>query len=351
MMRGYDATSELSAAVRAAYERRRPLQIVGGGTKAWYGRSTAGDLLSVAQHTGIVAYDPSELVITARAGTPLSTIEAALAEHQQMLGFEPPRTGPGSTLGGVVAAGLSGPRRPFAGAVRDFVLGAKVLDGRGDVLQFGGVVFKNVAGFDAFRLMAGALGCLGVLLEISLRVVPMAACERAVVLQASPQQAKALLQQLQREGAPLSGACFDAGSLHLRFSGGRAAVEQAIDALPCESAALQFWEQLRDYRHEIFAPGMSILRIALPVHARGQFHGHALYDWAGAQCWLRTNQPLAEVRASAAEQGGHAMVFRGPERGDVFAPLSPQLMQLHQRLKAALDPGLILNPGRMYATL
>ena len=180
-----DLTAALTEAVRGAAADRRPLEIRGGGTHAGMGRPVSATPLEMSGHRGVVAYDPAELVLTARAGTPLSEVEALLAEHGQMLAFEPPRLGSGGTLGGAVATGLSGPRRPFTGALRDFVLGARILSGQGEVLRFGGTVFKNVAGFDAFRLMAGAHGTLGVLLDISLRVVPRPAVEAARVLDLS----------------------------------------------------------------------------------------------------------------------------------------------------------------------
>ena len=167
-----DATDVLADEVRAAAEEKRALRIVGGDTKSWYGRAPVGEPLNVSRHTGIIDYDPSELVLTARAGTPVLEIQAALAQNNQKLGFEPPIFGPASSIGGVIAAGLAGPARPFAGAVRDHVLGARILNGRGQPLRFGGTVFKNVAGFDAFRLMCGAMGTLGVILDVSIRVMP-----------------------------------------------------------------------------------------------------------------------------------------------------------------------------------
>src|SRR5215831_4513762 len=193
--RDADLTEALADQIRRAAETRTPLRIVGGETKRFYGRQVDGEPLSLAGHRGIVGYDPSELVITARAGTPLAEIEARLAGHGQRLGFEPPRFGPASTIGGVVAAGLAGPRRPFGGAVRDSLLGATILDGRGRLLRFGGQVFKNVAGFDAFRLQAGALGSLGVILEVSLRVAPAPRRELALSFDMASDAARAWLTQ------------------------------------------------------------------------------------------------------------------------------------------------------------
>ena len=211
--------------VRRAAAANTPLRIVGGDTKAFYGRTVDAEPLSVAGHRGIVAYDPSELVVVAKAGTPLAEIEQRLAACGQQLAFEPPRFGAASTIGGVVAAGLSGPRRPFSGAVRDCVLGATILNGRGELLRFGGQVFKNVAGFDGFRLMAGALGRLGVILEVSLRVTPSPRREAALVLEMTSEAARTRLCELMGQPTPLSGAFHDGERLHLRLSGGEAGVE------------------------------------------------------------------------------------------------------------------------------
>ena len=163
------AFAALQDRIRAAHAAKQPLVIRGGGTKDFYGERCEGERLETTALTGIVAYAPGELVITANAGTTVDEVEQTMSEHGQMLGFEPPRFGPGGTLGGTIAAGLTGPRRPYAGAVRDFVLGLKIVDGTGEALSFGGRVMKNVAGFDVSRLQTGALGTLGVITEVSLK--------------------------------------------------------------------------------------------------------------------------------------------------------------------------------------
>jgi len=172
----------LQEAIRRASRVRAPLCIVGGRTKDFCGEKPAGDVLDVRSVAGIVAYEPSELVVTARAGTPLAELETAMREAGQMLAFEPPRFGPGGTLGGAVAAGLSGPRRPYAGAARDFVLGADVIDGTGRALSFGGRVMKNVTGYDLVKLMAGSRGALGVLTEVALKTAPIPPAARLLRL-------------------------------------------------------------------------------------------------------------------------------------------------------------------------
>jgi glycolate oxidase FAD binding subunit len=347
-----DLGEALADRVRAACAERRALRIVGGDTKAWYGRGTGGEVLDLSGHRGVVAYEPSELVITARAGTPVREIEALLAEHGQRLAFEPPVFGPASTIGGVVAAGLAGPRRPFAGAVRDFVLGVSILDGRGRRLRFGGTVFKNVAGFDAFRLMAGALGRLGVLLEVSLRVTPAPAARIALAFEADWPAARARLAALMRRPLPLAGACHDGERLHLRLYGAPAGVAAAARELGGEEAPLAFWDGVRHMTHGLLA-APRLWRLSVPQSAElAGLDGRWFHDWAGTQRWLATEEPADRVRALAAAAGGHATLFRGAKDGEVvFTPLAAPLLALHKRLAHAFDPHGVLNPGRMYEGL
>jgi glycolate oxidase FAD binding subunit len=348
-----DATEALADQVRAAAASRTAVRIVGGDTKAFYGRRTDGQALSLASHRGIVDYDPSELVVTARAGTPLAEIEVRLAQRGQRLAFEPPRFGPASTIGGVVAAGLSGPRRPFAGAVRDCVLGATILDGRGQTLRFGGQVFKNVAGFDAFRLMAGALGSLGVILQVSLRVAPDPRREVALGFDIHSDAARSWLAELMRRPVPLSGAYHEAGRLHLRLSGGEAGVAAFAAELGGEEEPLAFWEVVRDQRRGAFGSDVPLWRLTLPPTAAIPACGDVVaWDWAGALVWMRTTRGADDVWTATASAGGHATLFRGASQGaEVFQPLPPAMLALHQRLKAALDPAGVLNPGRLYGDL
>ena len=349
----HDLAAELAAQVRRAAAAKTPLRIVGGDTKAFYGRQIDAEPLSVAGHRGIIDYDPSELVVVARAGTPLDEIEARLTACGQRLAFEPPRLGLESTIGGVVAAGLSGPRRPFSGAVRDCVLGATILDGRGQVLRFGGQVFKNVAGFDAFRLMAGAMGCLGVILEVSLRVTPKPRREVALALELGSDAARTRVCELMRRPTPLSGAYHEAGRLHLRLSGGEAGVAAMATELGGEDEPLAFWDVVRDQRRAALAGDGPLWRLSLPQTAPIPPCGEvAAWDWAGALVWMRSSQPAGEVWRAAAAVGGHATLFRGagPDE-EVFQPLAPAMLALHQRLKGALDPAGVLNPGRMYGAL
>jgi len=344
---------ELGERIRRAAATKAPLRIVGGGTKAFYGRQVDAEPLNVAGHCGVVSYDPSELVVVARAGTPLAEIEARLGECGQRLAFEPPRLGEASTIGGVVAAGLSGPRRPFSGAVRDCVLGATILDGRGQALRFGGQVFKNVAGFDAFRLMAGAMGCLGVVLEVSLRVTPAPRREAAVALELASDVARTRVCALMARPTPLSGAFHDGERLHLRLSGGEAGVTALAAELGGEEEPLGYWDAVRDLTHPTLASHEPLWRVSLPQTAPIPPVGDvAAWDWAGSLVWMRSNLAAESVWQSAAGVGGHATLFRGAKAGEeVFQPLAPAMLALHQRLKAALDPAGVLNLGRMYGAL
>jgi glycolate oxidase FAD binding subunit len=347
-----DRAGELAERVRAASDTGSPLRIVGGDTKAFYGRAVGGERLDVSEHRGVVDYEPSELVITARAGTLTQEIEALLARHGQRLAFEPPILGPASTLGGVVAAGLAGPRRPFAGAARDSVLGVTVLNGRGEALRLGGTVFKNVAGFDGFRLMAGALGCLGVLLEVSLRVAPVPAAEFSRGFELPWPAAQTRLTALMRRPLPLSGAAHDGERLHLRLSGPSGAVTAAAAELGGEETPAAFWEDLRHRRiGPLTAP--RLWRLSVPRTAElNELPGPAIRDWAGAEIWLESDAAAERLRQLAAEAGGHATLYKGAAPGEeVFAPLPPGLLALHKRLKAAFDPARVFNPGRMYEGL
>lgn len=339
--------------VRAAAATGGKLRIRGGGTKDWYGQSFEGAILDTREHAGIVDYEPTELVITARCGTPLAEIEAVLARQNQMLAFEPPHFGEGATFGGAIAAGLSGPRRANSGAVRDFVLGAKLMDGKGEVLGFGGQVMKNVAGYDVSRLLAGSLGTLGLLLEVSVKVLPRPFAEATLRFAMSELEAIRRLNEWGGQPLPVSGSCWSDGVLALRLSGAQAAVDAATRSLggeimpDCDA----FWAGLREQRHAFFAGEAPLWRLSLPSTAAPvDLGGAQLLEWGGAQRWLRAEAARAgAIRQAAAAAGGHATLFRGGDKGaGVFQPLAPPVARIHERLKAAFDPAHIFNPGRMY---
>ena len=340
--------------IQAAQAGRRPLRIRGGGSKDFYGQSTEGDILDTRAHSGIVDYEPTELVITARCGTPLAQIEAVLAEHGQMLAFEPPHFGDGATLGGAIASGLSGPRRASSGAVRDFVLGTVLMDGRGEVLTFGGQVMKNVAGYDVSRLLAGSLGTLGLMLQHSVKVLPRALSETTLRFALSEIEALRRLNEWGGRPLPISASCWHDGVLTLRLSGARAAVDAAVAQLGGELLpdADAFWVSLREQRHAFFAGDTALWRLSLPSAAGALIvGGPQLIEWGGAQRWLRLDADEAaarKLRAAVSAAGGHATLFRGGDKKvGVFQPLAPALAKIHERLKAAFDPSQVFNPGRM----
>lgn len=349
-----DRTAELAKAVSAAVESGTPLRPVGGDTKRDLGRAVDAAPLALAGHAGIVEYEPTELVITARAGTPLAELEAALAERGQMLGFEPPHLGDGATLGGTVACGLSGPRRPYAGSARDFVLGVRMLNGRGELLRFGGQVIKNVAGYDLSRLMAGAQGTLGILLEVSLRVLPTPAHELTLVHDLDSDAALAAVNRWAGQPLPISAACHDGERLRVRLSGTEAGVRaaQAILGGEADPDGAAWWQALRERDLPFFAGDAPLWRLALaPATAQPDLPGTWLIDWGGAQRWLRSDAPAESIRNAARAAGGHAMRLRPAGVDGPFQPLPEAVFALHRRLKAALDPHGILNPGRLYAGL
>jgi glycolate oxidase FAD binding subunit len=345
---------ELRERIRDAAAGKMPLRLRGGGTKDFYGGALAGEVLDTRGHAGIVSYEPTELVVTARCGTPLAQLEAALAERGQMLAFEPPHFGAAATLGGCVAAGLSGPRRAAAGAVRDFVLGARLLDGGARELAFGGRVMKNVAGYDVSRLLAGSLGVLGVILEVSLKVLPRPAAERTLRLQMPQDEALEALNRWAGEPLPLSASAWRGGVLTVRLSGAPSALQAAarrIGGEPLEAPqAERFWTGVREHADPFFAAAAPLWRLSVPSHApRIELAGEQLIEWGGALRWLRTPADVAAVRSAAAQAGGHATLFRGGDRGaGAFAPLAPALLKLHRSLKAAFDPAGIFNPGRLH---
>jgi len=349
-----DISLQLAEQVRAAADRRQPLRLVGLGSKGFYGHPVEGEVLDLSGHSGIVRYEPTELVLTARAGTPIPEIEAALAANGQMLAFEPPGFAATASLGGAIASGLGGPRRPWGGAPRDLLLGTTLLDGRGRSLHFGGEVMKNVAGYDLSRLMAGALGTLGALLEISIKVLPAPKVERNLVLTMPRDRALQLMRDLSRQPAPLSAACHLEDRLYLRLSGNAASVAAWEKQIGGDAGAGgDFWLDLRDHRLGFFRSERPLWRLSLPpASPRLDCEHEVLTDWAGAQRWVYSQCNAAEIRAEVAKVGGHAILFRhGDDKTPVFHPLSGPLERLHRGLKQTFDPAGILNPGRQYPAL
>lgn len=350
MSHAFDASNHLVEQVRAALSSGSAMRIRGGGSKSRIGRPLKGQELDTREHRGIVSYDPTELVVTVRTGTPLAELEQVLDEKNQWLAFEPPHLGQGATVGGMVATGLSGPRRPWAGSVRDYVLGTRVISGHGKHLRFGGEVMKNVAGYDLSRLMAGSFGCLGVLTEVSLKVLPKPRSVATLRLMVDLPEALQKLAEWGQQPLPLSAACHDGESLHLRLEGGEGSVAAARERLGCEIVEPGFWNALKEQCLPFFDDPRPLWRLSLPIATPDlSLPGTQLVDWGGAQRWLKSDASAEEIRAIAQSAKGHAICFDGGETP--FHPLSEPLMRYHRQLKARLDPQGVFNPGRMYAEI
>ncbi|MTI64264.1 glycolate oxidase subunit GlcE [Methylophaga sp.] len=347
-----DRTEELQGRIKQAMASDSPLQIQAGGSKSFLCRQTTAQPLSVKGHSGIINYDPTELVLTARAGTSLKEIEQTLAASQQILPFEPPFFDDGATLGGAIATGLSGPIRPFTGSARDYVLGCQIINGKGEILKFGGQVMKNVAGYDVSRLMVGAMGTLGLLLEISIKVLP--AFPNQLYLQQShpPQEALRFMRRLSSQNLPLSGLAYEGDKVHIRLAGSGSAVKAAAAKIGGEQPADDpFWHELKEQTHAFFDGELALWRLSLPAAtAYLNLPGKQLIDWGGALRWLKSDEPSRNLFQLAAGCAGHARLFRGGEADlDRIQPQLPAMRAIHQKIKHSFDPHGILNPGQLYS--
>ncbi len=356
-MHDNDATDQLEQQITQAIADKQAFNIRAGGSKDFIGRITDLPVIDVSQHRGVVAYEPTELVLTARAGTPLNEIADTLAEHGQKLAFEPPVYNGNATLGGTVAAAVAGPARPYLGGVRDHVLGCRVINGHGHVLRFGGEVMKNVAGYDVTRLMTGAMGTLGLLLDISLKVVPIA--EQEVTLQQELDLHTALprLQQLAGESPLVSASAWYNGAVYIRLAGVSAAVESAVKTFGGEQIDSNLWSQLNNQQHAFFEQQVEqqtpLWRISVPpLTPELDVAGTTLYDWAGTQRWCFTEQEAENIRAAASAAGGHAQLFKAQDNlkrsVGAFHPQTSEIMNLHRNIKNEFDPHSLFNPGRLY---
>jgi len=349
-----DPVAALADAIRAAAASGTRLRVRGGGTKDFYGQALAGEILDTGGCAGIVAYEPTELVVTVRGGTRVAELEATLAREAQMLAFEPPHFGAAATAGGMVAAGLSGPRRAAAGALRDFVLGVRLLDGRGQDLFFGGQVMKNVAGYDVSRLVAGSLGTLGVIAEVSLKVLPVPVAEATLRLELPEDKAIETMNRWAGRPLPVSATAWRRGQLDVRLSGAEAAVRAARGRIggevvaPGEADAL--WRGIREHTDACFGAAAPLWRLSVPSATPPLgLPGDQLIEWGGSLRWLAADADARTLRSRAAQAGGHATLFRGGDKSvGVFQPLAPAVAAIHRRLKAEFDPHGILNCGRMY---
>jgi glycolate oxidase FAD binding subunit len=358
------ALAHLIDRVAHARTAQQPVEVRGGGSKRFYGEVPRGEVLDVSGLAGISSYEPTELVVTARAGTPLQELETALAEHGQCLPFEPPRFAAGGTVGGMVAAGLAGPARASVGSVRDHVLGMTLLNGNAEVLSFGGQVAKNVAGYDVSRLIVGSLGILGIICEVSIKVLPLAAASATLCFECGQHLALQKLNAWRGKPLPINASAWHEDRLYVRLSGARAAISEACSQLQgtlfAPDAAQSWWLGVRDQRHEFFVLGDEELRrgeclwrLSVPATTPPlELPGRQFIEWQGAQRWCRTNAGAAEVRPAAARAGGHATLMRGADKTPgAFGPLDKVLMGIHRNLKQAFDPQRIFNPGRLYSEL
>jgi len=354
-----DIENQLQQQLSEAIDTGRQLTISGGHSKDFYGRSIKGDEFSLAGHAGVVDYDFRELVITARAGTTLQELTQVLADNGQMLPFEPPSFGNSATLGGTLACGLSGPRRPYSGSARDLLLGVRIFNGKAQPLDFGGQVMKNVAGYDLSRLMVGAMGTLGVLLQASIKVLPRPETELTLVQQQDAGTAINIMNQLAAQTIPLSAAAHLDNRLYLRFSSVESSVQKARKTVGGDllEDGRFFWESLKEHQLAFFNSDKTLWRLSLPAATPElKLNGQTLYDWGGAQRWFISesegDNEQQEIRQALALAGGHATQFRHADRlGDVFHPLPAALMQIHRQLKTSMDPAGVFNPGRLFAKL
>lgn len=344
--------------IHSAANTRKTLIIQGSGSKYFYGNpthQTETNMLDVTPYSGIVDYDPSELVITAKAGTRLTELELLLLQSNQMLAFEPPRFTENATLGGTVAAGLSGPRRAYQGSASDFVLGIRMLDGQGNDLRFGGRVMKNVAGYDVSRLMVGSLGTLGIILEISLKVLPRPETELSICLEMNQLQAIEKIHQWASKPLPISASCYHENNLFIRLSGSPAGVHAACRKIGGEmlESSDSFWQSLRNHTHPFFTSGKRLWRLSVkstlpPIALKGE----QLIEWGGALRWLATDGQENDqiLRQQVGDLNGYATLFYGDKSNiQAFHPLSPSMLKIHQKLKQQFDPLNIFNQGRMYS--
>lgn len=350
-----DISKELQNQVNQAIADKTPLSISAGNSKNFYGHQVVGTPLDVSRHSGIINYEPTELVITVRAGSNLKQIEQTLASDKQMFAFEPPAYADTATIGGTIACNLSGPRRPFSGAARDFVLGCKIINGKGEILHFGGEVMKNVAGYDVSRLMCGAMGTLGVLLELSIKVLPKPDTELTLIHEMTINESLDKIHQLKRSALPISATGFDGNNLYIRLSGSRGAVSAAAKLIGGDEVEQgdDYWLKLKEQQLAYFKKQSNLWRLSLKSNTPVlNLSGRTLYEWNGAQRWLISDENETVIRDAVAKQGGHAICYYQHNTPDhVFHPLQPGLLKLHQRIKHAFDPSGIFNPGKMYTEI
>jgi glycolate oxidase FAD binding subunit len=345
-----DVIQQFQETIRAAATARTPLRLRGSGSKDFYGLHLEGDILDTRAYSGIVEYEPTELVFTARAGTPLREVQEALAKNGQILPFEPPHFGPDATFGGCIAAGFSGPRRAYQGSARDFVLGIRMLNSAGEDLQFGGQVMKNVAGYDVSRLVTGSFGTLGLMLEISVKVLPGPESEQTLRFDMDETQAIEAMNRWAGQPLPLSATCYVGNRLHVRLSGAALAVSAAQKTLGGDAIdGDAFWYSVREQTHPFFADAKSLWRLSIKSTSKPLALGPTLIEWNGSLRWITGAGELERMHAAAVNANGHATLFRTSDKVEAIQQLDSGLLTLNKKLKQALDPEGIFCPRRLQA--
>ena len=353
-----DISQDLQHFIKEAIAAKIPFFIQGGGSKDYYGNPVEAGPLDVSPHSGVISYEPTELCITVRAGTPLSEIESLLAEHQQILPFEPPQYTDRATIGGAIAAGIAGPRRAYSGSVRDAILGVQIINGEGEIVNFGGQVMKNVAGYDLSRLMVRSLGTLGLILNVSIRLIPKPEQDLSLVFEASQEDALAFFEGLRKQLLPITASLWKDNMVYMRFSASekilkstraKIAAQKEIDVL---ADGDNFWQSIRDHKDDFFSySDKPLWRLSLPPVSDKilRINDPQLIEWGGAQRWVNSNAPANIIHSIAMSRGGYATAFKRRAPGTaVFPTLEPKLLALHRQLKRKMDPHAVFNPNRLY---
>ena len=348
-----DIESELQKQISVVAANAAEIEIVGSGSKRFYGEPVAALPIEAGAHSGVIEYDPAELVISLRAGCKVHEVEALLAQNGQMFGFEPPNFDQQATIGGMIASGLAGPRRAFAGSVRDFVLGVKMINGRGEIQQFGGKVIKNVAGFDVSRLMVGSLGTLGLILEASIKVIPVCEFEQTLSFEhANPGEHIRWINELCGRPYPITASIWIDGQSQFRLSGSEQGVGEAISQLGGKETDFD-WQAIREQQHQFFGADSPLSRVSLPPTAPDiAVDCPQLIEWGGAQRWLRGDVDISALRQQAEVIGGSVCAYRNhPTSQPVFHPLPAAMLKLQRQIKSSFDPVGIFNRGRIFSEL
>lgn len=353
-----DLSQSFQEQVKEAIDKQAPLFIHGGKSKLFYGYPVNGKALDASQHSGVINYEPSELCITVRAGTSLKKLESLLAEHQQILPFEPPYFSDSATIGGAIATGISGPRRAYTGSVRDAILGVQIINGNGEIVNFGGEVMKNVAGYDLSRLMVRSQGTLGLILSVSLRLLPKPKSDITLSFTADQDEALDYFKKLRVKQLPITATAWYENQVFIRLSASDNILQHSKKLFEKElkvnelDKSNKLWQDIRDHKHAFFQQDEKPLwRFSLPPNAKkfSRVSNEPLIEWGGAQRWAYTNTPANIIQSIASSRNGYATLITGDLPGvSRFPVLEPNLLTLHKSLKRKMDPTGIFNPNRIY---